>query len=411
VTEAPTTDPATVDLEVAGVAHVRVVGASPRGVARIVRLLGASPVDPPPAGTPDLLLRYGQDLSAPLTLVGPDAGYGTQGFVLLRGPRHAPVRVAIPFDRVGPGVEIRCQGDDAPVPGLVGLLHLALVGRGILPLHASAFVVDGHSVLVAGWARGGKTELLASATQSGARYVGDEWIIVDPAGRLRGMPEPVRLRAWHLRQLPHARRVLPLGSRLRLGSLRTAEGALSMAAEMAPSSTTIRRVGALVREQAWVQLPPEEVFGPRLGAAPEPSHLILTVGSESGDYRAEEIEADEVIRRLVVSTAYELRPIVERYRAFRFAAPELGSANPLLEDLEGRLAALAADRLTSDVPAHVLVHPHPFDLVRLHAVAAEILTRRGTAAGRGRGETGATGPSSPGPLAWAAAGTRRARDR
>ena len=73
--------------------------------------------------------------------------------------------------------------------------------------------------LVTGWSKGGKTELLMAAAGAGARYIGDEWVYLTTDGRMHGIPEPIRLWDWHLRQLPVAREQLTLTDRLKLGGI------------------------------------------------------------------------------------------------------------------------------------------------------------------------------------------------
>ena len=61
----------------------------------------------------------------------------------------------------------------------------------------------GSTFLVTGWAKGGKSEVLLAFAARGATYVGDEWIyLADRGRRMVGLPEPIRLWDWQLRQMP-----------------------------------------------------------------------------------------------------------------------------------------------------------------------------------------------------------------
>lgn len=78
------------------------------------------------------------------------------------------------------------------------VVRLTFVAHGHVPVHASAFVHRSTGVLVAGWAEGGKTELLLALANHGAEYVGDEWAVLSPAGRsMFGVPVAVAIRDWH----------------------------------------------------------------------------------------------------------------------------------------------------------------------------------------------------------------------
>lgn len=368
-----------VDLDVAGLCRLRLNGASEAAIRSISRNLGAPRVRA--SGPADLTVRFGAELSAPLTMVGADAGVAwPDGLVLLRGPQRARIRVAVSL-RDGP-IEVRCEGRDGPIPHLVDLVNLSLLRRGILPLHASAFVSDGRTVLITGWAKGGKTETLAAFTRRGARYVGDEWIYITPDGEVHGLPEPVRLWRWQLVELPDLRRSLPTRSRVRLAGLAGAAAFARGAERLTGDGPFWRRAAGVLREQLWLRFPPEDVFGPRLDRAPPPSHLLLAVGCDDGRYRTHTTTAAAVAERAAVSTAYELGRLVDSYRVYRFGFPGRDDRNPLLEDLEAHLRDLARSRLPADVPATVVSHPPPpFDLARLYATAAPAIATTGRRTG------------------------------
>jgi hypothetical protein len=366
-----------VDLDVAGLCTVRVEGATVAAVTAITRQLGASPLEA--SRVPDVTVRFGEDLIAPLTLAGPDAGYGADGFVLLRGPHRARVRVAVAFDRLGPHITLRCAGREGPVPHLLGLVNLSMIARGVLPLHASAFVTGGRTTLVTGWSKGGKTELLATVTATGSRYVGDEWIYVAPTGELHGLPEPVRLWRWQLRQLGRIAATLPRGDRVRLATVAAAARTARTVERWSGGASLPRRLAGVLEEQLSVRLPPEAVFGPRLPRAPAPDDLLLIRSAETTDYRLDATTVPDVIARAVASTAFEFTPLRDVYRTFRFCFPEDRYANDLLDDLERHLHALARDRLPRHAAAHLVTHPYPFDLARLHEVVAPVLSARGRA--------------------------------
>ncbi len=107
------------------------------------------------------------------------------------------------------------------IPLLVPIVNLTALGRGLLPIHASAFVHAGLGVLVTGWAKGGKSEVLLAFAARGASYVGDEWVyLADDGSRMVGLPEPIRLWDWQLRAMPEFAARLTRGQRARLASTR-----------------------------------------------------------------------------------------------------------------------------------------------------------------------------------------------
>lgn len=136
-----------------------------------------------------------------------EAGWTDDAFFVLRSRKQA-VRVRLPMDRIGGPAEIVCEHGLPAVPFLIAILNLTVLGNGALPLHAAAFELDGVGVLVTGWSKGGKTELLLGAAGAGARYVGDELVYLTSDGMMHDIPEPIRLWDWHLAQLPETRRRL-----------------------------------------------------------------------------------------------------------------------------------------------------------------------------------------------------------
>src|SRR5262249_27450521 len=160
-------------------AGVRLLDATPREAAAVARQLG--PLQAPLAREPDLVLRFVEriPLAGGLRLLGLDeAGFTEDAFLILRGQHKSRARVCVPFERTGSTCEIRGERGLAAVPLLVPILNLTVLGKGALPLHASAFRYRGTGVLATGWSKGGKTELLLSFAANGAQYVGDEWVYV-----------------------------------------------------------------------------------------------------------------------------------------------------------------------------------------------------------------------------------------
>lgn len=211
----------TTDFDLHGIAGVRVVDARPADVAVVARQLG--PLPRRLARDPDIVIRFVDRLEtgSRLRYLGArELGWTDEGFYVLKS-RKEPAMVRIPMDRIGGPCELVCERGLSAVPFLIAILNLTVLVNGALPLHAGAFELDGRGVLVTGWSKGGKTELLMAAARAGARYIGDEWVYLTPDGRMHGIPEPVRLWDWHLEQLPDVRRSLGASDRLRLKAIRT----------------------------------------------------------------------------------------------------------------------------------------------------------------------------------------------
>ncbi|MDP9482177.1 MAG: hypothetical protein M3P84_03020, partial [Chloroflexota bacterium] len=166
-----------VDFDLHGAVGVRLIGATDADVAAVRRQLG--PIERSFDRPPDIEIAYVERIQpdgAVRAIGRNDAAFDETTMVILRGRFKAPVRVAIPLDQVGGPCRIVAERGVGPIPLLVPIVNITALGRGLLPIHASAFVHDGLGVLVTGWAKGGKSEVLLAFAARGAAYVGDEWV-------------------------------------------------------------------------------------------------------------------------------------------------------------------------------------------------------------------------------------------
>ncbi len=358
-----------IDFDLHGFVGVRLLDATIAEADAVRRQLG--PIERPLTRPPDLTIRFadGVEEGVPTRIIGTDdVGFTRDTFLVLRGRMNAPVRVALPLDRIGrEPSEIVCRHGTLGVPLLIALVNLCALGNGVLPLHASAFVHHGTGVLVTGWAKGGKTEALLAFMSRGAQYVGDEWIYIDGERRMHGIPEPMRLWDWHLRSVPEYARRVGTGARMRLATLRAGTSVLAAlaAAPLVPGAPRrlARRALPVARRQLSVQVPPAQLFR---GSGSLPSatmeRLVLLGNHDAGDVIAEPADAAEIAARMVFSLEYERLELTSYYQRFRFAFP--GRSNPLIDGVEARCRELLA-RAVDGVPAFTLLHPYPVHIPAL----------------------------------------------
>lgn len=356
------------DFDLHGIVGVRLVDAQASDVATVLRQLG--PLQHDLDRTPDICIRFvdscvDEEARRPLTYAGMGEGaFDHRSFYVLRGKGEAAAKAMIPFDRVGQPLEIVCERLMPAVPHLLTLINLTALAKGVLPLHASAFTAGGTGVLVTGWSKGGKTETLLGCMAEGADYVGDEWVYLTDGGALLGLPEPIRLWSWQLRQMTELLAARPLPERARLRAWDRVAAALGHAARTRlPGAALISRCMPAVRRQAYLQVPPVELFGAdavklvgRLDA------LVLVASHESPHTVVVPVTAPEVAERMAASLAAERAMFMDHYRQFRYAFPNRGSA--VVEKAEHRELALLHG-LLDDAPAVMVLHPHPCQVVDL----------------------------------------------
>jgi hypothetical protein len=347
-----------IDYDVHGFAGVRLVGARAADAAVVDRQLGG--LRAPLAREPDVVVRFVErlEVSGPVRLLGAgEAGFTDDAFLLLRSRHKARARVRVEVDRIGRGCEIVVERGVSAVPLLVAIVNLSALANGALALHASAFAYRGRGVVTTGWSKGGKTEALLAFMPRGARYVADEWLYVAPDGAsVHGLPEPIRLWSWHLRQLPWLRS--------RVGARDLAPlPALHAAARAAGRRAAGRRLAALLERQLHVDVAPSRLFEPdevELSAGFD--RLFLMRSWERPDVRVSAVDGTEVAARMAFSLQHERASLTACYQRFRFAFPD--RANPLLEEAPARERELL-DRVLGGRTAYAVDHPYP---VRLDAL-------------------------------------------
>jgi hypothetical protein len=350
-----------VDFDLHGLAGVRLLGASATDVAAVRRQLGL--VQGPLDREPDIVIRFVDRLvtRSRIRLLGlGETAFTDDAFLLLRSKHKAPARVEIDFTQIGGVVEITCERGLPAVPLLIPILNLTVLARGALPLHASAFVHHGTGAVATGWSKGGKTEALLAFAAHGARYVGDEWVYVAGDGsRVHGIPEPIRVWGWHLRQQPQYEELVGRAARRRLRAIELflgSERALRRVRAGKRPTQALTRLAPLFSRQLFVDMEPERLFGDFGEQSASFDRLFFLVSSDAPDISVEPVDPVEVGQRMVFSLQYERLDFTAAYLKYRFAFP--GAANPFVEEVE-ELERTALARALAGKPAFVVHHPYP----------------------------------------------------
>jgi hypothetical protein len=362
------------DFDLHGFVGVRVLSDRPGDVQVVRRQLGLEPTTL--TREPDLTVRFVDALTRePLTHVGRhETAYadGT-GFVVFRGRGGSAARTLVPFDEIGKGPELVCERGVTAVPHLLAILNLTALTKGVLPLHATAFNLKGLGILVTGWAKSGKTETLLAAAARGARYVGDEWVYLTRSGEMFGLPEPIRLWDWHLDQFPALWQSRPAADRRRVTAWRTlARTVIRAGALPALSGPTAEKAAAVLERQAYVQVPPADLFGrDNLDLSGRLDSVVMVHSGDAPEIVSAPASPADIGSRMLWSLADERAPFLAHYRQFRYAFPE--RASELVDD-----ASVLEERLLSSVlegrPAATVSHPYPCDIAALgDAVVAAAL--------------------------------------
>lgn len=350
------------DFDLHGIVGIRLLDATPGDVATVRRQLG--PIESPLEREPDITVRFVEALeTGPLTLVGVgDSAFDHDNFFLLSGRGGAQGRACVPFDRMARGIEVVCERRLSAVPHLIAMVNLTALTKGVLPLHATAFTSGSTGVLVTGWSKGGKTEALLACMSEGAEYVGDEWVYLTDDGRMLGLPEPIRIWSWQLDQVPALRRSRSARERAKLTAWGAAAGLAARVGSRRrlPGSSLVRRAQPALGRQAYLQIPPSDLFGPdKVSLQGHLDAVVLVMSHEDPRTVTRATYPGEVVQRMLASLEEERSALMTHYRHFRYAFPDRD--NPVLDNATELDSKLLSDLLEGR-PSVAVLHPHPCDI-------------------------------------------------
>lgn len=360
------------DFDLHGIVGIRLINAMPDDIAAVKRQLG--PIQAPLSKTPDIVINFVDQIpfSSPVRYLGvDDVGFTDDAFLVFRGKQKARVKVQIPFHQIGNDqCEIICESGLPAVPLLMPILNLTVLSKGALPLHASAFNYKGKGIVVTGWAKGGKTEMLLAYAANGAEYVGDEWVYISEDGEcMYGIPEPIRIWYWHLQEMPRYKAMVDRSTLLRLQTLNLFGNSLRQMESVgfgrsSASLRFMRRLSALVKQQLYVQLPPERLFERTANGLTGKPEKVFFVGSHAKpSLTVQPVDPQEVAGRMVHSLQEERKDIMSYYLKYRFAFPE--QSNSFIsqaEDVQRRILL----KVLAGKDTYAVYHPYPVSISAMY---------------------------------------------
>ncbi|MDX6365897.1 MAG: hypothetical protein QOK30_973, partial [Nocardioidaceae bacterium] len=351
------------DFDLHGIVGIRLVDATSGDIAKVQRQLG--PLQATLDRDPDITIGFvDRATTKTVTYAGlNEGGFNEEGFFVLQGRDGVVAKVLLPFEQIGHGLHISCERALPMVPDLLAIINLIALTKGVLPLHASAFSIEGTGVLITGWAKAGKTETLLGCMKQGARYIGDEWVYLTPDGSMLGLPEPIRLWAWHLEQFPEILQARRRRDRMRLSMWNRAALSVGRASRMFPGAGVLRKGAPVITRQAYLQVPPEDLFGADAMQLKGPLDVVvLVLNHDSPEIVSRPVSPAEVAGRMAASLATERAQFMEHYDQFRYAFPD--RVSDVVERAHETETALLQQVLEGR-PAAKVLHPYPCDITDL----------------------------------------------
>lgn len=348
-----------IDYDIHGILGVRLIDPSPSDRAAVERQLGD--LRGALRRKPDITIRFVDRIPTDgLRFVEVNRSGFTADAFLVRSDGAHPRWVQIPFGTLGSPSEFVCEHGVQLVPLLKQALRLAALQKGYVPFHASAFEWQESGVMVAGWTHGGKTSALLAFAGHGARFVGDDLVLLSGDGStMYGMPTTLRLSDAQLRQLPRVRETVSLGRRLMAEAFHGVSARRSHWAPMRLAQAAARKAESRFKTPARL----ETVFPAGCALRAQPRRVFLMVSHESNQITVEAAESYELAERMSASLAFEAQPLLNQYRAFRFAFPEL--RNAAIEAMQDVEHALLRQALAGQM-AYIVRHPYPAPLQGLY---------------------------------------------
>lgn len=358
-----------VDFDVHGLVGIRLSNPTNSDTLALTRQLGPLRV-PTLARPPDIIIRFEESLALPnLKYLGlNNAGFTDDGFFILKS-KKTPAKVKIPFGDIGTTCEIVCESGLRAVPLLIAIVNLTLLKKDCIPLHASAFTHHNNGILVTGWSKGGKTESLLAFAKHGAGYVGDEWVILSRDGEhMFGLPEPITVWDWQLKQLPDLKKQLKSSDSLIFRSINMTNRLQRWLGKGRLRKTLparlLREALPALNRQLHINIPPEDIFlNDSITLVSRPDKLFFVMSHEDPAITVEQWDSGDIARRMLHSVYYEQYPFFEYYQTFKFAFPEAQN------DFLGNVREIQSDILTNALKnkeAYRVLHPYPVLLEDLY---------------------------------------------
>ena len=362
------------DYDIGGVVRLRATKASGLDVALMTRLFGPpSPI----SGEPDLTVRFSPEIVATsLRYVGRNAAAFTDDDFFLMGPKTGRIDARIPFASLGQPCELECRSGLGHVPLLFDAITLTCMRKGFVALHGSAFVHDGTGVLVLGWEKGGKTETLLAFANHGARYVGDEIVMLAGDGSsMFGIPFPISIWDWNFDQIPALLPPLSPRKKLLFGLVRglaaVRDGHLRGRRDRTMAIRALDTLIKPLRERLRIWAVPARLFEGRIWPGRAPVDLVvLSVSHDRPDVTVESCDPEEIALRMRGSNERERTGLLDHYRAFRFAFPD--RPNALLDSIDEQQGTLLRRALAGKT-SFVVRHPYPVAFEPLYRHMASLV--------------------------------------
>ena len=313
------------------------------------------------SGKPDIVITFVKKMNlSGLTYIGLNtAAYSEKGFYILSNGKE-DVKVKVPIVDVGRSqLDIVCESGSPDIPALNHIINFTLIGKDLLPLHATAFRYNNVGAVVMGWSKGGKTESLFAFMNHDAEFVSDEVAVISADGNeVLGMRIPICIWDWQFKEIPSFKPKIKFQKKLIMKAIYAIK-----AFNKIFNIELINKSLPVLDSQLNIKALPTKIFKQdRIISRMDLDVIILAMSHDSNEIIVEPIAAEEVIERMINSQEYELEYFFRYYKMFKYAFPY--HLNEFLENIKSVQYALMK-KLLEGKKAYVVKHPHPVSFEKL----------------------------------------------
>jgi hypothetical protein len=362
------------DFDLHGIVGIRLLDPSDKDVKYVSKMLSRFKSDL--RREPDITIRFKKKWNlGEVTYLGlNDAAFNENGFYILSSGR-APLKVKIPFEKIGEKCEIVCEQGIIGIPLLNYIINLTFLKKKYLPIHASAFSLNNQGALIIGWSKGGKTEALFSFIKNGAEFIGDETVIVSPDGKkMFGIPVPVSIWEWQFSEIPELMPPLSTQKKILFKGIHFVERVHRLSSKgRLKKNAVIELIGEALptlRKQLNIRVNPEIIFNGKIRwSQVNLNKLVIIMSHNKDDITLDNCNTNEILNRMITSNLYELESFNNYYNIFKFAFP--GVRNDFLENVDKIYNELLPNAI-SGIESYKVLHPYPVSFEKLYTVMKPI---------------------------------------
>ena len=348
------------DYDLYGIIGIRLINPSEGDVRNISKLL--LPFRSNLVREPDINIEFKKNWElGDIINIGLDTGFNDDGFYILSNGR-TKLKAKIPFDKIGGKFTIVCEQDIVGIPLFNQFINLSFLRKNYVPIHASAFSYNNSNVLVIGWSKGGKSEILFSFMNHGAQFIGDETILISTLEKkIYGIPVPVSIWEWQFKEIPKLLPPLNRQKKMLFKGIHLINWLYKLANKIKLKNlSVVKLVGEslpVLKKQLNIRVAPDKIFGSKINWSEHNlSKIILAMSHSKKNVLVDECDSQNIINRMLTSSLYEFDSFYNFYNMYKFAFP--GSKNKFIESVPEIYNELLRDAL-SDIETYKVVHPYP----------------------------------------------------